>query len=187
MNPKCWTSSKGVHFLFMKLTKQDIINFISDRENGMPWSELSLKYEIHEARLRAMFKRYQVHGINNLFHKQYSNNYPPSFKKEMCERILNGESKYSLAIKIGINVGTVYSWVKKYQELGYNGLKDNRGKPRKNCMPKKNMISTPLTNSERQELNELRKRNKELEMELEITKKLNALVQKRIERETRKK
>lgn len=171
----------------MKLTKQDIINFISDRENGMTWPELSLKYGIYSRQLQSMFRRYQLHGINNLFHKPNSNNYSLSFKKEICERILNGESKSSLAIEIGVNIGTVYSWFKKYQELGYNGLKDNRGRSRKDSMPKKNIKSTPLTDSERQELNELRKRNKELEMELEITKKLNALVQERIERETRKK
>ena len=54
-------------------------------------------------------------------------------------------------------------------------------------MPKKKKNPEPLTDSERDELNELRKRNKQLEMELELTKKLAALVQERIERETGKK
>ena len=45
----------------------------------------------------------------------------------------------------------------------------------------------PLTDAEREELNELRKRTRRLEMEIEATKKLNALVQARIERETQKK
>ena len=44
-----------------------------------------------------------------------------------------------------------------------------------------------LTDAEREELNELRKRTQRLEMEIEATKKLNALVQARIERETQKK
>ena len=43
------------------------------------------------------------------------------------------------------------------------------------------------TKGEREELNELRKRTRRLEMEIEATKKLNALVQARIERETQKK
>ena len=51
----------------------------------------------------------------------------------------------------------------------------------------KNKQSTPLLDSERNELNKLREENQELKMELEILKKLNALVQERIKRETPKK
>ena len=171
----------------MKLTKEDIINFIADRENGMLWSELSFKYKIDKKQLQLMFKRYRLHGINNLFHKPNSNSYSPAFKVAICKRILNGESKTALSVEVGISKGTIWAWFKKYQEMGYNGFRNKHGRPRKKDMSKKNIKSTPLTDSERKELNELRERNKELEMELEITKKLNALVQERIERETRKK
>ena len=61
-----------------------------------------------------------------------------------------------------------------------------RGRPRKNGSKENDKI-TPLTNSEREELNELRKRNRRLEMELEATKKLQALIQERINRQTKKK
>ena len=71
--------------------------------------------------------------------------------------------------------------------MGYNGFKDERGRARKSYMPKNKEQSTPLLDSERRELNELREQNKELKMELEILKKLNALVQERIKRETPKK
>lgn len=88
----------------------------------------------------------------------------------------------------------IFSWIKKYEQLGYNGLIDKRGSPgmSKRGRPKKNEVketvaSVPLTDLEREELNELRKRNRRLEMELEATKKLQALVQERINRQTRKK
>ena len=45
----------------------------------------------------------------------------------------------------------------------------------------------PLTDAEREELNELRKRTKRLEMEIEATKKLNALVLEREKSEQKKK
>lgn len=185
MNPKSWTTTWRFTF-YMKLTKQSITNFIADRENGMTWSALSLKYDLPDSCLRILFKRYMVHGLDSLFRKPSNNHYSPEFKAQICERILNGESKYSLAIEVGVNIGTICVWFKKYQEKGYNGLIDTRGRPN-NYMPKKKTNPEPLTDKEREELNELRKRNKQLEMELELTKKLTALVQERIERETGKK
>ena len=105
----------------------------------------------------------------------------------ICKRILNEETKRSLAIELGVNSGTIYAWFKKYKEMGYNGFIEKRGRPRKKEMPKKKEKLALLSDSEREEFNRLKERAKELEMELEITKKLNALVQERIKRETLKK
>ena len=185
MNPKSWTTTWRFTF-YMKLTKRSIIKFIADRENGMSWPALSLKYDLSSSNLRFLFKVYELHGLESLFHKISNNHYSPEFKAEICKRILNGESKYSLSVKFGVHVGIICAWFKKYQEKGYNGLIDARGRPRKH-MPKKKKTPEQLTDNERKELNELRKRNKQLEMELELTKKLAALVQERIERETGKK
>ena len=61
-----------------------------------------------------------------------------------------------------------------------------KGRPRKNEV-KEDKIMAPLTDLERKELNKLRERNRRLEMELKATKKLRALVQERINRQTKKK
>ena len=106
-----------------------------------------------------------------------------------------GESITFLAIECNVTLSVIQTWIKKYEQLGYNGLKDNRGRPgvtkmgrpRKNIKNNNNKKMAPLTDAEREELNELRKRTQRLEMEIEATKKLNALVQARIERETQKK
>ena len=113
---------------------------------------------------------------------------------EIINRYYAGESKNSLAAEINVSHSVIYSWVKKYEQFGYNCFEDKRGspgmtrrgRPRKNESKGKDKI-TPLTNSEREELNELRKRNRRLEMELEATKKLQALIQERINRQTKKK
>ena len=93
----------------------------------------------------------------------------------------------------------VISWIKKYEQLGYNGLKDNRGRPGETKMgrPRKNPkieqltssneTTVPLTNEERQELNELRKKTHQQQMEIDCRKKIQALVQQRQNRQTKKK
>ena len=106
-----------------------------------------------------------------------------------------GESITFLAIECNVTLSVIQTWIKKYEQLGYNGLMDNRGRPgvtkmgrpRKNEQNKNSKKMAPLTDAEREELNELRRRTQRLEMEIEATKKLNALVQARIERETQKK
>ena len=79
--------------------------------------------------------------------------------------------------------------MKKYEELGYNGLVGKLGRPRgrpKN-MTKEEKKKTPLTPDERKELNELKKKLEYLEMENEYLKKLDALVKERLEQQKKKK
>ena len=63
--------------------------------------------------------------------------------------------------------GTIVLWMKKYEELGYNGLEGKQGRPRgrPKIMTKKEKKNTPLTNEEREELIRLRKEKEYLEME----------------------
>ena len=171
----------------MKLTKQDIINFCRDCDMEMPNKTLTKKYNLCYSAICNMRKRYFLHGINNLIHKPNNKIYSIELKMDVCKRILNGETISSLAVSLGINQGIIFAWFKKYKEMGYNGFKDKRGRPRKKEMPKKKKELAKITDSEREELNRLREKTKELEMELEILKKLNALVQERIKRETPKK
>ena len=79
--------------------------------------------------------------------------------------------------------------MKKYEELGYNGLEDKQGRPRgrPKIMTKKEKKNTPLTNDEREELIRLRKEKEYLEMENAYLKKLDALVKERLEQQKRKK
>ena len=77
----------------------------------------------------------------------------------------------------------VTQWERKYLEEGYEGLmKDNRGRPRLNG---KKRGRPPKLDKKVEE--DLIAENQRLRMENECLKKLNALVQERIERENGKK
>jgi hypothetical protein len=64
-------------------------------------------------------------------------------------------------------------------------------RPRKNSKIEQatstNEAMAPLTDEERQELNELRKKTYQQQMEIDCLKKIQALVQKRQNRQTKKK
>ena len=103
----------------------------------------------------------------------------PEEKYELVAKVLAGQSYKSVAISVGINHGTLYTWVRKYKELGYNGLV-NKQKGRKNPgMKKKTIEPKPLTESEREELIRLREEIAAMKAEIEVVKKRIALRQER--------
>jgi transposase-like protein len=178
----------------MRLKEQDIIEIAKMIDDDISSTRIALKFNYSEGTMGEIARRYKKHGLDAILHHRKSQHYSPDFKLEIINRYYSGESICSLAVEINTNHSKVTSWIKKYEQLGYNGLIDNRGRPGVTKMgrPKKNQTKpatqqAPLTDPEREELNELRKRNRRLEMELEATKKLQALVQERIMRQTPKK
>lgn len=178
----------------MKLKKEDLIELGKMVDENISPSRIALQFNVDRSVINRLIGRYKQHGIEGILHKSDSYNFSPDLKLEIINRYYAGESKNSLATEINVSCSVVLSWIKKYEQFGYNGLIDKRGSPgmSKRGRPKKNesketVVSVPLTDPEREELKELRKRNRRLEMELEATKKLHALVQERINRQTRKK
>ena len=101
----------------------------------------------------------------------------PEAKYELVAKVLAGQSNKSVAVSAGINNGMLYTWVRKYKELGYNGLV-NKQKGRKNPgMKKKTIELKPLTESEREELIRLREEIAAMKAEIEVVKKRIALRQ----------
>ena len=178
----------------MRLKNEDIIEIVKMIDEGIGLSSISQKYNYNVKTMNKIINRYKKHGINGILHKNSSNFFSQEFKLKIINMHYEGQSINSLAVEINVSDSVVRTWIKKYEQLGYNGLIDNRGRPgvTKVGRPRKNQTKpaaqqAPLTDPEREELNELRKRNRRLEMELEATKKLQALVQERIKRETPKK
>jgi transposase-like protein len=125
---------------------------------------------------------------NSFTEKQKNKKYKPSFKLEVVTRVLNGASMSSVASEICVGEGLIYSWFKKYKELGYNGLVGKKkGRPRK-MKPKRRKTESIISNDEKDKrIKELEEKNAQLEMENDLLKKLSALVQQRQQQQNKKK
>ena len=105
------------------------------------------------------------------------NRYTYEDKKYVVERLLAGESQYQVAFSMGIsNTKEMRKWLNKYRLYGWDGLKmDGNSQKYFNIEKTK---ATKLKEAE-EEIEFLRERVKELNIEIEYLKKLNALVFKR--------
>ena len=179
----------------MKLKDEDLKEIARLVDEGYSYRRLAPKFGINNGTMNRIIKRYKKHGLKGILHSK-SKTFSIEEKIAIINRYYAGESKTSLAIELNVNYNVVYQWISKYERLGYNGLIDNRGKPGVSKMgrPRNNQEKTPtaetlspITDAEREELNRLRKENYQLKMENECLKKIQALVQQRQNRQTKKK
>ena len=101
-------------------------------------------------------------------------------KLSMIDRVLDGE--LPVALSNGIQHDLLSKWLKIYQRSGIDGLKlsHKRGRPPK-------MANKPKTKNQPKTQQDLERENEELRAENEYLKKLSALVQKRKDRQPKKK
>ena len=179
----------------MKLKDEDLKEIAKLVDEGNSYKKIASIFGIDKHLMNSITRRYKIHGLEAILHRE-SKAFSIDKKIEIINRYYSGESKNSLAIELNISHSVVNQWISKYEKFGYNGLIDNRGKPGVSKMgrPRKNQEKTstteamaPVTDAEREELNRLRKENYRLQMEIDCLKKLQALVQERENRKTRKK
>ena len=182
----------------MKLKDEDIIEITKLVDQGLGYRKIAIKFNINKTTAQRLIDRYKMHGLESVLHRNQKS-FTIDEKMEIINRYYAGESKSSLAIMINVSKSVVNQWILKYEKLGYNGLIDNRGRPGVTKMgrPRKNPIieqptstnetMAPLTDEERQELNELRKKTYQQQMEIDCLKKIQALVQQRQNRQMKKK
>ena len=181
----------------MKLRNEDLKEIARLVDEGYGSWTIAGMFNYSKGTMQALVARYKKHGLKGILHSK-SKSFTIEEKIAIINRYYAGESKISLSTEINVNIGVISRWISKYEKLGYNGLIDNRGKPGVSKMgrPRKNQTETitstneamaPITDAEREELNRLRKENYQLQMENECLKKLQALVQERQNRQTRKK
>ena len=119
-------------------------------------------------------------GPEALRHKSQNKVWTAEERYELVAKVLAGKSRTSVAITAGISTGQLYNWVRKYKELGYNGLVNmKKGRPSKEPKMKRNIVPTQLTESEREELIRLRAENEYIKAEIEVIKKEIALREKK--------
>ncbi len=124
----------------------------------------------------------EANGPEVLQHKNQNRNWTPEDRLEIVMQVLAGQSIESVAIKSGIHKGMLYTWVRKYKEMGYNGLVSMK-KGRQPKDPDMRKVGTkapkPLNESEREELLRLRAENESMKAEIEVIKKEIALREER--------
>ena len=174
----------------MKLTLEDKIKIIELRKQGIGYGTIAKRFKVRDTTIEGIWYRYEKHGIEGINHPSKNRKYSARLKLEIINRVLQGESKTRLAALYNLpGPGTIVLWMKKYEELGYNGLEGEQGRPRgrPNIMTKEEKKNTPLNNEEREELIRLRKEKEYLEMENAYLKKLDALVKERLKQQKKKK
>ena len=154
----------------MRLKNEDIKEIARLVDDGYSPGYIANQFNYSTGSMESIVLRYKKHGLNGILHKTNSNKFTIEEKISIINRYYSGESQRSLAVEINVNDCVIYNWILKYEKLGYNGLIDNRGRPgvtkmgrlRKNPKIEQpsstNEAMAPLTDEERQELNELRKK-----------------------------
>ena len=161
--------------------KKEIVRLYDEEHYGC--TIIAKKYNVRVTTISRIVRRYKLHGESSLI-KQKNKKFPADLKFEIISRAMNGESKTSLGIKYMIQEALIISWLKKYEELGYNGLIDKpKGRPK--SMKKEKKPIDP--NDKDAVIKSQADRILELEAEVEALKKLRALVLQRNKQQTEKK
>ena len=180
----------------MKLSDEDKREIIRlNKEEGVSQKRLSEMFGIGIRHIKDLINKFNLHGEEVLI-KKSNRKYSPEFKLEIIDQYLKGESKTSLSITHNIRTSVIDSWLKRYEKDGYNGLIDKKkGRPPKMKKEDESVNETvsedngevKSESADKARIKLLEKKNKELEAEVAYLKKLNALVQERKKRESRKK
>ena len=150
--------------------------------NNIGYSSTSKHFRVNHEVLRGWIKKYQQHGPEGLL-KQKVSSYTGDFKVSVVEYMHNNHlSLAETAFRFRLaNHKIVGRWERIYYEEGPQALyKERRGRTSK-------MNSKPRKKKNINENEDLLEEVQRLRMENAYLKKLNALVQKRIKRENKKK
>ena len=146
-----------------------------------PPTPINVKQVSFRNKVRTWTRLYNLHGADILKHSNENRKWTAEDKLVLINQYKSGKSITSVAIQAGINDGLLYSWIRKYEKLGYNGLVESRkGRPKRNPdMSKKDIEPRPLSESEREELIRLRAEVEYIKAENEAIKKRIALRQEK--------
>lgn len=165
-----------------KITYEEKLKIIKENEDGYGKDYLSKKYNIPRATIQNWFHSYKILGEEGLKKSKTHTSYSGEFKLSVLEyRQINGLSFLETAKHFKIKQpATIVGWQRQYKEKGFEGLCGQKGRPKK--IGDSNMAKDKLTTSEKEELIKLRQENLYLKARLEYEKKLEALVQKRLQK-----
>ena len=151
--------------------------YLYKHSGTFPPTPEKVKKKTFRDKVRIWVRLYDKHGLDILKHSGENRRWTPEEKLILINQYKAGNTLNSVAIEAGIRDSLLYSWVRKYEELGYNGLiESKKGRPRKSpSMIKRTIEPRELTESELEELMRLREKCEYLEAQAEVLKKEIAL------------
>ena len=164
-----------------KYTKEFKEMVVQEYLNGKgSFKKLAIDYDIpSDAALRRWIRRYNSHEELKDYNPKGDVYMTKSRKTTLAERIeivqycLNHNKEYKLAAEqYDVSYAQVYQWVKKYLELGEEGLADKRGKHKEE--------------SQLSKLEKLQRENERLKKQLELKERENIILKKLKEVERRR-
>ena len=172
------TSKEGI---FMRYTYEFKLMCVDlYRQGRYPETPKGLSDRDFHKQIRRWVRIEENCGAEALNHKSKNKEWTSEQRYELVAQVIAGKSNKEVALSNGINPGQLYQWVRKYKELGYNGLESlKKGRPIKEPEMKKNVEPRPLSESEREELIRLRAEVEYIKAENEVIKKRIALRQEK--------
>jgi transposase len=168
------------------LSYKEKIKVYKAKKNGMSYTAIKDKYNINATNARYIINIIDKHGYNVL--KRNGNaKYTKEFMQKAIDRVVkNYESVNSVSIDLGLSGESLLRrWVKNYKKNSYNIVECEKGQ-----LTMKDIIeSNPKDIKEtlEQKIKRLEKENTYLKAEIEYSKKLEAVVLARKNRQQKKK
>ena len=108
----------------MKLKDIDIKEIAKLLDQHESKTKIASMYHVSESLLEQLDRRYKMHGLEAILHGQ-SKSYTIDEKIVIINRYYAGESKTSLSTELNVSSSVVNSWIKKYEQMGYNGYSED--------------------------------------------------------------
>lgn len=154
-----------------KLKEMAVLEYLNGEDSQV---NICRRYAISShSTLQRWIKRYNSHSELNTTKGRVDAVVTKGIKTSLEERIeiakycINQNKNYQETSRIyEVSYQQVYQWVKKFEELGEDGLIDRRGQPK---------LELSLEDKEKFEMRKLKKENERLRMENDFLKKLQEL------------
>lgn len=141
------------------------------------WHSLAKYNSTLKQQIRLWNKLERIHGPEGLKPKRTKPRFSQDYKFTLVKRVLEGHALLDVALEVNLPVSTIFSWVRKYKEFGYNGLENKNTLKNEAKEMKKLNINNPRkrNETEHEELLRLRAENAYIKAEIAVIKKEIAL------------
>jgi len=175
VTPKVWTKNFWGFFMRKKHDYVALLKYMRMLEEGYSVRYLHLKYGIGESRLKRLWLLYQEQGLSVLHRKHYTQTSGEIKQRIVLDIEKNHLTLVQASLKYDVSVGRLGIWLKIAREQGLDALliTKKRGRPPIMGRPRKKKPE------EMTELELLRVRVRQLEIENALLKKVKALVEER--------